>query len=327
MTAAISAGVGAGVALASGSAAAVAAVGGTLAAVASVVAGTLVAVSLVMTVVGLATGDSKLMKIGGYVGLAGGVAGLAAGAAGAGASAASEGAMSAVPAASDAATASAAGGLGNAATQAGKAAITPALSNVAQSAITPVAQAATTTGNQALVQAGTQGLGQAGTQAIESAVTPTMEAGLGSNIGTNVGTNLAKTGVENQTGFFSFMDSPGFKGGLELAKLGGSVIGNMANGSMNEDFMNEKLDLQGKELGLIGERNAQTAAFNNAQLAQTQQQQDYNQMVEERKYQNANTQGRGILTTRVLSAEERLAASRAKAQQAASNAQILTGAA
>jgi hypothetical protein len=316
MTAAIAAGISAGAAIAGGAVV-------TAGAVLSIVAGTLVAVSLVMTVVGLATGDSKLMKIGGYVGLAGGVAGLAAGAAGAGASASVEGAMSAVPATSDAGTTVISQTAKDAGLQAAKA---NAASAVGQAATTPLATpsalpAATPIGTN-LVSSGIQEAAPAAT-----AATAPIKAGLGSDIGTNVGTNLAKTGVENQTGFFSFMDSPGFKGGLELAKLGGSVIGNMANGSMNEDFMNEKLDLQGKELGLIGERNAQTASFNNAQLAQTQQQQDYNQMVEERKYQNANTQGRGILTTRVLSAEERLAASRAKAQQAASNAQILTGAA
>ncbi len=323
MTAAIAAGVSAGAALAAGTVVGTAA---TLIAVGTVIAGTLVAASLVMTIVGLATGDSKLLKIGGYVGLAGGVAGLAAGAAGAATSSAAEGLGSAGTTTATEAASNVPTTVINQTPEATRqiAAVTNATAPMGEAFAQPLAvhaplQAATPIGTN-LAETGVQ-------ETARQATITGASKGLGSAVGANVGTSLAPKVAESQTGFFSFMDSPGFKNTLEVLKVGGDVIGNAATGSMNEDFINQKLDLQGRELGLIGERNAQTAAFNNAQLAQTQQQQDYNQMVQERQYQNANTQGRGILTARVLTAEERLAASRAKAQQAAANAQILTGAA
>lgn len=68
MPIAITAGIAAGSAMAAGAAI-------TAAGVAAVVAGTAVAAGLTMTIVGMATGDKELMKIGGYVGLAGGLAG------------------------------------------------------------------------------------------------------------------------------------------------------------------------------------------------------------------------------------------------------------
>ena len=68
---AIAAGVAAGAGIAAGAAV-------TVGAVAAIAAGVATAASLVMTVVGLATGDKGLMQIAGYVGLAGGLVGGAA---------------------------------------------------------------------------------------------------------------------------------------------------------------------------------------------------------------------------------------------------------
>ncbi len=311
---AIAAGITAGSALAAGAAV-------TVGAVASIVAGTLVAVGIGLTVVGLITGDSSLMKIGGFVGLAGGVVGLGAGLAGSAASTASE---IATPAASEVATSASQGGLIGS-KQAASAAITPALQSIETPIVSQLPQTATTAANAANI---TPALASAPTTAGPVASTiaaPQIGGPMPTSLGSDLGTTLAPTQAPTQAGFFDFMESPGFKGAMQLGQLVTPVISGMAGGAYQSDVAEQQLALKEKELGLLGDRNAGQQALADKQFNLTQQQQNYNQMAEERKYQNANTQGRGMLTTRVLSADERLAAAKARAEQAAANARILTG--
>ena len=169
---AITAGIAAGSALAAG---AVVGTAATAAAIGAVVAGTAVAAGLTMTIVGMATGDKELMKIGGYVGLAGGIAGAGLNMAGFGAEAfsAMESAASAANAANAipaAATNAAAGGISSGAAL--ESAVTPAFQSMAN----PVAQTGATMG-----QIGSGSLqataSQALTPAFEAAKTGAMTAG------------------------------------------------------------------------------------------------------------------------------------------------------
>lgn len=163
MPLAISAGIAAGSALAAG---AVVGTAATVAAVGAVVAGTAVAAGLTMTIVGMATGDKELMKIGGYVGLAGGIAGAGLNMAGFGASAFSgmEAAANAANAASAmpaAATNAAASGVSSGAAM--TSAVTPTFGSMAN----PVAQTGATIGQ----------IGSGSLQAAQQAMTPAFQAG------------------------------------------------------------------------------------------------------------------------------------------------------
>ena len=157
---AISAGIAAGSALAAG---AVVGTAATVAAVGAVVAGTAVAAGLTMTIVGMATGDKELMKIGGYVGLAGGIAGMGLNMAGFGASAFSgmEAAANAASAMPATATNAAASGVSSGAAM--TSAVTPTFGSMAN----PVAQTGATMGQ----------IGSGSLQAAQQAMTPAFQAG------------------------------------------------------------------------------------------------------------------------------------------------------
>ncbi len=311
---AIAAGVGAGAALAAGTVAAGVA---TVAAVAAVVAGTLVAVGLVMTVVGLATGDTKLAKIGGYIGLAGGVAGIGAGLASSSAATAASAATDQV--ASQAATQS----IAPAATKA----ITPALTS---QTITPVAAQAIEPGSLSAASSLTSGVTQGATPALSGSTTLTGQevaqginqigVNQGANLGT-VGTSIAPTQAANQSSFFGFLESPGFKTALEVGKIGAGFI----QGSYTSDVNDKYLDLKGQELNLTAANNASNQAFQNRQIALQEQQQQYEQDIKNQQIANANAPAKGILSTTMPTAEQRLQASRERAAQAAANAKIITG--
>lgn len=161
---AITAGIAAGSAMAAGAAV-------TAAGVAAVVAGTAVAAGLTMTIVGMATGDKELIKIGGYVGLAGGLAGAGLNMAGYGAStfAAQEAAAVASQAAPAAMTNAAAGGLSSGAAMAES--ITPTFGSMAN----PVAQTGST-----MQQIGAGSLQQASQSALQN-ITPTLGTEVASN--------------------------------------------------------------------------------------------------------------------------------------------------
>lgn len=94
-----------------------------------------------LTVIGLATGNKTLTKIGGYIGIAGGVAGIAAGAVGFAAGAGAE-----------AASAGASAGAAAGAAEAG----TSAATGAAQAAVVAPTQGIAETAKQAVVQASTQ---------------------------------------------------------------------------------------------------------------------------------------------------------------------------
>lgn len=301
MPLAIAAGVTAGAALAS--TAGVAAGVATAIAVSAVIAGTLVAVGLVLTIVGLATGNSKLSKIGGYVGLAGGVVGIGAGLAGSLTSTATSQVGTQVGAeAAKSATAAAAPIVQPAATNTTTSALSSEL--IAQAGKPAISSAETTIGNQ-----------------VGQALSP-QASGLSSLNQTVAAPPVVATPVADTGGFFSFLETPAFKGALEVGKV---VVPGLIKGAYGSELASQNLDLKRQELSLFGERNKFEADNNTATLAQKQQQLDYEQARQTRQDKNANTQGRGILTTQVLTAEDRLKASRDKAAQAALNAKILTG--
>lgn len=270
----------------------VAAAGGAMA-VAGAVSGIAMVAGLAMTVVGLATGNEDLMKIGGYVGLAGGVGGLATSMMGAGTAVASTAVSAATPAANAGASTAATGGLAGA-TEAAKAAITPALSSVA-----PAAPAAFTATQAAT--GGTGLLGNAGALAITPALSGTgigsnVGAGIGAGVGTGVGqsVNAASSYVPNQTGsFFDYLTSS--QGLMEIGKVGAGALSGMAK--------QDQLDKQNK--------------INQEAI-------DYSKMAAERQYQNANTQGRLSISTRPLTQAERDQAKMNQAARARRNAELLT---
>lgn len=303
---AIAAGISAGAAIAAGATV-------TAGAVASIVAGTAMAASLSMMVVGVATGDKSLMKIGSMVGMAGGVVGMAGSAMSAGTAAAS-GAMSAGEAGATAA--------GTAASEAGtQAAATTAMAG--GNAITPVFQS----GVGVLPQASAGAMGEAGSAMLASgaadqalgqttsnflgsglsstgqaaaaaapmtgdAIGATVGTATGANVGTNVGTaaaNMPQAANQNLS-FFDKLTTP-----EGLVKMGGTALqgistyyGNRQNNQLARDRFNYE------------------AAQNNWQL------------------NNINTPGANPMAARDPTRAEIAQAQREQAAQAKANARLLT---
>ena len=259
---AITAGIAAGSALAAG---AVVGTAATAAAVGAVVAGTAVAAGLTMTIVGMATGDKELMKIGGYVGLAGGIAGAGLNMAGFGASAFSgmEAAASAASTTPASLTNAAAGGIssGSAMTSA----ITPTFGSMAN----PVAQTGATMGqigsgslqataSQALTpafeaaktgamtagqvapnvlanapQAITPVLSELGTTAIKAA--PTAAQAIGGTAATGAAASQGAGTLFD--GLSEFMKTP--TGLAAVAELGKGVVGTITGSAQNDIYKNK----------------------------------------------------------------------------------------
>lgn len=258
---AISAGIAAGSAMAAGAAI-------TAAGVAAVVAGTAVAAGLTMTIVGMATGDKELIKIGGYVGLAGGIAGMGLNMAGYSAStfaaqeaaAVAANAANAIPAA---ATNAAAGGISSGAAL--QSAVTPTFGSMAN----PVAQTGATMGqigsgslqataSQALTpafeaaktgamtagqvapnvlanapQAITPVLSELGTTAIKAA--PTAAQAIGGTAATGAAASQGAGTLFD--GLSEFMKTP--TGLAVVAELGKGVVGTMTGGATNDIYANK----------------------------------------------------------------------------------------
>lgn len=308
---AISAGIAAGSALAAG---AVVGTAATVAAVGAVVAGTAVAAGLTMTIVGMATGDKELMKIGGYVGLAGGIAGAGLNMAGFGASAFSgmEAAASAANAIPAAATNAAAGGVSSGAAL--QSAVTPTFGSMAN----PVAQTGATMG-----QIGSGSLqataSQALTPAFEAAKTGAMTAG---QVAPNVLANApqAITPVLSELGTTAIKAAP-----TAVSAIGGTTAaGAQSAGTLFDgltDFMKTPggITLLGSTAQGIGSAitgNAQNDIYKN-KIAFDQQQAAY-QMA------NANAIAPYGMTTTQLTDAQRQQANIDKYNQAKKAAGILT---
>ena len=219
---------------------------------------------------------------------------------------------------------------------AAKTAITPALSSVTDttapltSGLIDQAGAAIT---PTIGSTGTSTLGAAGTEAATSQLSQS-GIGLGSEIGATpklgaeIGTGLGNTG--SQSSFFGFLDDPAFKNVLDVGKIAAQGIGGLYQSNQldqNNQLNKGYLDLKGQELNLQAAQNANTNAIAQGNLTLAQEQQAYDQAMKTKQMENANTQGRGILTAKVLTAEDRLRASKDSAAQAAANAKILTGSA
>jgi hypothetical protein len=300
-----------GSAFAAGSAAAVslgAAAGGVMATAAGVISAVgLVAtwVGVGLTVVGAVTGNTDLMKIGGYVGLAGGLTGLAVSGINAAFStattqvastatteAAKQGAQSAAEQGTSAAVQRAVGEAGNQLTQnlSQQAGANLAAQGASQStgmlssAGGQAAHLAGSSGANALTaganlakEASMSGLQNAAMQGLDDVVAQTANAGNG------VFNSLVDVGA-------SFFDNITKYNGV--MNIGGEVLKGMAAGSAQDDMMDFRRD---------------QLALRQQQLALQEKQFGYQKMAEERAYQNANTQGRLSLSTRPLTAAERAA--------------------
>lgn len=271
---AIAAGVAAGSAIAAGAAV-------TVGGVVAIAAGAAVAAGLVMTVVGAATGDKGLMKIGGLVGLAGGVAGaagsLVGGAAEAGAGAAGEAAAS----------------------SAGESAISAA-GNAVSPAASAISEAATAGNNQALTQTGLSNSngatsiatgGGAGDQAGSLGLGASAFNGPGSSgPAPTSGISMANPATANSgvvTPKTVNLDLPG------APQL--SPVKAPNNPATNQSW----LDFLTSPKGLTGAGQLASGAFNGMNQhadAQVQtgllaQAQNYNQFMDQRGYANANSPG------------------------------------
>lgn len=307
---AISAGIAAGSAMAAGAAI-------TAAGVAAVVAGTAVAAGLTMTIVGMATGDKELMKIGGYVGLAGGIAGMGLNMAGYGAStfAAQEAAAvaantaNAIPAA---ATNAAAGGVSSGAAL--QSAVTPTFGSMAN----PVAQTGATMG-----QIGSGSLqataSQALTPAFEAAKTGAMTAG-------QVAPNILASAPQTITPALSELGATAIKAApTAVSAIGGTTAaGAQSAGTLFDgltDFMKTPggITLLGSTAQGIGTAitgSAQNDIYKN-KIAFDQQQEAY-------KMANANAIAPYGMTTTQLTDAQRQQANIDKYNQAKKAAGILT---
>lgn len=271
-----------------------AAIGSAVVATASAIGAIATVAGLAMTVVGAITGDEDLMKIGGYVGLAGGVTGLATSAISGATSAATTAATEGVKAGTQAA--------GQAATQA----TTSAASNVANVG-SKVAETATQAIQPSITSAGTDIVGksiQGATQpaggllgeAGKAALTPTSMSEL-PKLGADIGTNAGNVGLQQaptQTAsFFDQLMQP--TNLLEIGKIGAGAL----SGMNKSDQFDRTLELQQQQL----QHNIDQDTLHN---------------------RNSNYQGRGMLSTRALTQEERDAAAAKKATRAKKMATILT---
>jgi hypothetical protein len=269
-----------------------------------------------LTVVGAVTGNTDLMKIGGYVGLAGGVTGLAiSGVNMAFSTAATQVASSATSGAAQGAESAATSGAANAATSATGQVNQAAISQAVQGAGEQVAQQTGASG--LLSTAGTTGAANtaasvtpavtgavqnAGVSAVKTAADATVSGvqnaattGVGETVAgaQNAGSNVVAQG----TSFFdklSKLDS--------VMNIGGEVLKGMASGGA----LDKQNELAQQRIGI------------DQQLIDLKRDQfGYDKMAQERAYQNANTQGRLNVRTRELTPEEKAAAAAKKQQNMA----------
>lgn len=294
-------------------------IGALAGAVVSLAATAAMVVGTVMTIVGAITGDTELMKIGGWVGLAGGVGAIASAAlapavaslssatAVTGTTAAVEQAIT--PALANAAPTLASGTTGTLAAAAETAIPTaaelgysaaPALAETAASTAPSIAASAAPAITPAL---GT--VGAAGAQAVESAMPVAAPTGIGAN--------LAPTVPFEQSSFFGYLKSP--QGILEIGKLGAGALQGMAEANQT----NATMDFKDRELNL-------TSQFKLADLQLAQNNQQYTQMANERAYQNANSPSTFSLSAQPVTQAQRDAAKLHQAQLAKQQAGILTAA-
>jgi len=266
-------------------------VAATVTAVAATVAVACTAISLVMTVVGLATGDKDLLKVAGYIGIAGAVTGVGALAGGAAAGAASGAAAAAAPAASGGA--GAVGGASAATTSTAAAAITPELSSIAAPLATPAITAPVASNT---ITGGLGTLGEAGAAAMESTLPAATAGGLGANLGAT-----APAAIGSQAGdFFSGITGPQM---LDIGKAGAGMLSAGATYQGNNRFMENQ----------------------EAQTEIKRQQQLDDQRRKDVQAQNANTQGHLNMSARPLTPAEIEQKRIQDAEQARRTAGILTG--
>lgn len=251
--ASVAGGIAAGAAIAGGAAVTVTGVTAIVGAVATVatIAG------LGLTVIGLATGNKTLTKIGGYIGIAGGIAGIAAGAvsfaAGVGAEAASAGA-----------------GVAAGATEAAQTGAQAAAQTAAQTAVVAPTQGIAETAKQAVVQASTQvadkgswfgnlfddigsGIasnydktvsaltGSAGTDTLAGAAAKVTNAPPIAPTPSTVTPPIAPAagGAAKSSSFFgNLFSGDNLKNVLEIGKVGAGMIG----GSAKQDMENQQLN-------------------------------------------------------------------------------------
>jgi hypothetical protein len=251
--ASVAGGIAAGAAIAAGGAITVAGVTAIVGAVATVatIAG------LGLTVIGLATGNKTLTKIGGYIGIAGGIAGIAAGAVnlavGAGAQAAGAGAGAAAAGAAGTSTAS-----GAAATGAAQAAVVAPTHGIAETAKQAVVQASTQVADKGSwfgnlfddIGSGIASnydktftaLGSAGTDSLAvAAKTTTTTTPLAAPTTATVAPPIAQAagGAAKSSSFFgNLFGGDNLKNVLEIGKVGAGMIG----GSAKQDMENQQLN-------------------------------------------------------------------------------------
>jgi len=280
---AVAAGAGAAVALGATAGGMVATAAGAISAVALV--STYVGIGL--TVVGAVTGNTKLMKIGGMVGLAGGVVGLGVGAvnavAGAVATTATSAASSAAPAASVSSPTSAIGGLGGSAVD--------TIGQQVGTAITPTF-ASQGTGALATSVGAAPSLAATGGSTIGGATGPLSEFAANTAVTPQLATpalQSAPQAVTQSASFFDQLLEP--KTLLGITQLGGAMMSGSADAQLQNQQLTQALDEKRYatdktyDLGMAGVENKQR------ELDISQQKADDEQSLINRRYNDLNSPG------------------------------------
>lgn len=290
----IGAGVAAASAIAAGGAVTLAGVGAIVGAIGTVatIAG------LGLTVIGLATGNKTLTKIGGYIGLAGGVAGIAA----AGLSAAGGAAAAAGEAGAAAGQAAATEATKQVATETVKQTVTQSTAEAAKQAVvqasTEVANKGSWFGNffddignqfGTMYDKGASLIGNAGTDTVAEVAkksAPLSDASKVVQPTTSTITEVSKPVVEQTAAKSSFFESlfksDNLKNVLEIGKVGASMLG----GSAKQDMENQTLD---KYIGVKYADLGQQQYKFDKELAFKQQESAYQKLQDEIKMRNKNS--------------------------------------
>jgi len=278
---AFAAGAGAAVALGATAGGALATAAGVVSAVATVATW----VGAGLTVIGAVTGNTTLMKVGGYIGLAGGITGIAVAGVNAavGATAVATTTSTATAAGTEGANAATAAGT-QAGTQAGQQAaqqlgqqalnrtVETAIPNTIEGVTGATTNAATNvvqgTGQQAVQQA----VQQVGQSSVENATTQAVnEAGTKGVEGVVDATNKGMSLSDKATSFFENVFSND-----KLLTVTGEIVKGVAQGNQQDRLMDIEKQKLALDSGLLNLRERQ---YNNELAAQ------------ERAYKNANTQG------------------------------------
>jgi len=282
-------------AFAAGAGAAVA-LGATAGGLAATAVGVVSAVGLVatytgiaLTVVGAVTGNTKLMKIGGMVGLAGGVTGLAVSAINAGAAAATTAASSAsstasaaaAPAASSASTGSAMGGLGGSAAE--------TIGEQVGTAITPTFSSTGTGALSNTLGAAAQPLA---TQAAQAVVAPSLTTVAAPTVAapTVATPTVAAPQVASQSAsFFDQLTEP--KTLLGIAQLGGTLMSGAAGAELDNKTTEMYLDQKRYDTDKTYDLGMANVANNARELDMQQQKLNDDQALINRRYNDLNSPG------------------------------------